>query len=231
MLLVSVQDLSDGCLSAGSVEVIAVPRRVCIEANWQRFRAWRLHEFADEVCWDVRKTKINGEIMKLLRPALLAGAIAAVLSGCTYADPTLDAGSPVTDPPSPSFHPSPSFLPVSLEGEFQSQAAVTSGSATIRVTVTGAVLQLNDFSTEPGADLRLMLSPGILSPDATGDLGLTSSHLIDLGPLSDAAGQRIDMDTKMWSSMPEPVRSVVIYNYADRTAHGTANLSQITIEN
>ena len=31
----------------------------------------------------------------------------------------------------------------------------------------------------------------------------------------------------MWSTMPSPVRTVVIYNYSERTAHGTANLTDM----
>lgn len=116
---------------------------------------------------------------------------------------------------------------MTLEGQFQSQAAVTSGSATIHVTETGAVLQLNDFSTAPGEDLRVMLSPGALSPNDNGGLGLTSSTLIDLGSVTGTGSQRLHMDTKRWSAMPSPVRSVVIYNYADRTAYGTANLTDL----
>lgn len=111
-----------------------------------------------------------------------------------------------------------------IGGKFQSQAAVTTGSATLRVTDAGAVLQLKDFATEQGGDLRLMLSPGTLSPDASGGLGLTSTTLIDVGPLDHTADQRVDMDSRMWSTLPEPVRSVVIYDIADRTAFGTANL-------
>jgi hypothetical protein len=30
----------------------------------------------------------------------------------------------------------------------------------------------------------------------------------------------------MWEAMPEPVRSVVIYNFAEKTAYGTANLME-----
>lgn len=104
-------------------------------------------------------------------------------------------------------------------------AAIT-GSAVIHVTETGAVLQLKDFSTAPGGDLRLMLSPGTLSPNDKGDLALTSSELLDFGPLDDTASLGIHMDTKMWSSLRSPIRSVVIYNYADRTAYGTANLTK-----
>lgn len=165
--------------------------------------------------------------MKLLKPALIAGALAAGLTGCTYSDPGSEAGSTPTNSPSSSANPRPSITPVTLEGNFQSQAAVTSGLATIRVTEAGAVLQLTDLSTEPAEDLRLMLSPGRLIPDGKGELGLSSAELIDLGPISDDPSHRIDMDTRMWSSIPSPVRSVVIYNYADRTAYGTANLSDL----
>lgn len=165
--------------------------------------------------------------MELLQPALLAGVIAAILTGCTYPDPASEAGSAPAGSPSSSSGPALSAAPVTLEGNFQSQAAATSGLATIRVTETGAVLQLKDLSTGAGEDLRLMLSPGTLSLDAKGEPGLTSTILIELGPLGDGASQRIDMDAKMWSSLPSPVRSVVIYNYADRTAHGTANLTQL----
>ena len=35
------------------------------------------------------------------------------------------------------------------------------------------------------------------------------------------------MDTRMWSTMPSSVRSVVVYNYPERTAYGTANLTDI----
>jgi hypothetical protein len=35
------------------------------------------------------------------------------------------------------------------------------------------------------------------------------------------------MDSRNWLAMsPEPVRSVVIYNYADKIAYGTANLTE-----
>ncbi|WP_139023236.1 DM13 domain-containing protein [Arthrobacter globiformis] len=115
---------------------------------------------------------------------------------------------------------------MTLEGKFQSQAAVTDGSAMIHVTNRGAVLQLKDFSTAPGEDLRLMLSPGTLSPNDEGDPAITSSELLDLGPIDDTASLRIHMDTKMWSSIRSPIRSVVIYNNAERTAYGTANLTQ-----
>ncbi|MFC9772759.1 MULTISPECIES: DM13 domain-containing protein [unclassified Pseudarthrobacter] len=116
-------------------------------------------------------------------------------------------------------------MPRTMHGQFQSQAAVTRGTATIRVAASGTVLQLDGFTTGAGDDLRLMLSPGILAPDSTGQPGLSSSTLIELGPLSGSPQQRIDIDARMWSAMAVPVRSVVVYNYADKTAYATANLS------
>ncbi|WP_235423652.1 DM13 domain-containing protein [Pseudarthrobacter chlorophenolicus] len=115
---------------------------------------------------------------------------------------------------------------MTLQGQFQSQGATTTGTATIRVTESGAALQLEDFATGPGDSIRLMLSPGTLRPGPTGKPELSSSTLIELGPLRlDRTGsQRIDLEPGRWESMPEPVRSVVIYNYAGRVAYGTANL-------
>lgn len=173
----------------------------------------------------MHKTIIGG-IMKLLGPALMACALAASLTGCTYPDPALEAGNQHADSPPPS-PPATSITPMTLEGQFQSQGAVTRGSAIIRVSETGAVLQLQELSTGPGEDLRIMLSPGTLSPNAQGELGLTSSTFIELGPLTGTPNQRIDIGAKRWSMMWEPVRSVVIYNYAERTAYGTANLADL----
>jgi hypothetical protein len=161
--------------------------------------------------------------MELFRLTLITGFLVASLAGCTYADPPSEAGSKPTEPPAPSSS-APSTTPTTFEGKFQSQAAVTSGSVTVNVTETSAVLQLKDISTGQGDDLRLMLSPGTLSPDATGEVALTSLDLIELGPLDTTGSQRVEMDIRRWSSLPSPVRSVVIYNYADRTAYGTANL-------
>ncbi|WP_458111773.1 DM13 domain-containing protein [Arthrobacter sp. R1-13] len=162
--------------------------------------------------------------MELFRLTLIAGFLVAGLAGCTSSDPSSEVGSTSTQPPAPSSS-APSTTPTTFEGKFQSQAAATSGSVTVRVTDTSAVLQLKDISTGQGDDLRLMLSPGTLSPNASGELGLTSQDLIELGQLDATGSQRVEMDIRQWSSLPSPVRSVVIYNYADRTAYGTANLT------
>ncbi|WP_258061793.1 DM13 domain-containing protein [Arthrobacter sp. ZGTC412] len=122
------------------------------------------------------------------------------------------------------------MTPMILQGKFESQAFVTSGLATIRVSETGAVLQLDDFSTGSGENLRLMLSPGTLSPSDKGEPGLSSTSLIDLGPLNEGPSQRLEMDIKMWSAIQTPVRSVVVFNYADKVAYGTANLTELQPE-
>lgn len=122
------------------------------------------------------------------------------------------------------------MTPMTLQGKFESQAFVTSGLATIRVSETGAVLQLDHFSTGSGENLRLMLSPGTLSPSGKGEPGLSSTSLIDLGPLSEGPSQRLEMDIKMWSAIQTPVRSVVVFNYADKVAYGTANLTELQPE-
>lgn len=163
--------------------------------------------------------------MKLLRSVLLTGVVAAALAGCTYSDPVPGQGSAQSARPSVS-SPTSIAVPVTLRGQFQSQGAITTGTATIRVTDSGAVLQIEDFATGTADDLRLALSPGTLRPGSDGELELSSSTLIELGPLSQSGSQRVDMDARMWTAMPAPVRSVVIYNYADKTAYGTANLTE-----
>lgn len=170
------------------------------------------------------KELIIGGILVLLRRTLIAGFLVASLAGCTYSGPASEAGGTTKEPPAPSSS-APSTAPTAFEGKFQSQAVVTSGSVTVNLTETSAVLQLKDISTGQGDDLRLMLSPGTLSPTASGELGLTSTDLIELGQLDRTGSQRVEMDIRQWSSLPSPVRSVVIYNYADRTAYGTANLT------
>lgn len=163
--------------------------------------------------------------MKLLRSALLTSVMAAGLAGCTYPDPVPEQVSAQSEPPSSS-SPTSTAIPVTLQGQFQSQGAITTGTATIHVTDSGAVLQIEDFATGTAEDLRLALSPGTLGPGSDGEFELSSSTLIELGPLSQSGSQRVDMDSRMWATMPEPVRSVVIYNYADKTAYGTANLTE-----
>ncbi len=171
-----------------------------------------------------------GGMMKMYKRVFIALAVAGCLAGCTYTEPVpTESVESAERPPSPGLPqppaPAPSVVPRTLQGQFQSQAAVTLGTATIRVADSGTVLQLDGFTTKAGDDLRLMLSPGILAPDSTGQPGLSSSTLIELGPLSGSPQQRIDIDARMWSAMPSPVRSVVVYNYADKTTYATANLS------
>ncbi len=163
--------------------------------------------------------------MHSVRSLLLTSILALSLVGCTYSDPVL---SREASRAAPLREPHRRGGPVTLQGQFQSQGAPTTGTATIRVTDSGAVLQLEDFATGPGDILRLMLSPGIGGPGPGGELQLSSSTLIELGPLplARSSSQRVDMDSRMWESMPKPVRSVVIYNNAEKTAYGTANLTE-----
>ena len=163
----------------------------------------------------------------MCRSMLLAGILVAGLTGCTYsytgAEPP---GGQSTSTPDPGL--AAPDAPVTLQGQFQSQGAVTTGTATIRTSASGAVLQLSDFATGPAADLRLALSPGTAIPGPQGDLELSSSTLFELAPqpLGNAGSHRIEISTGMWEAMPKPVRSVVVYNYTDRTVYGTANLTQ-----
>jgi hypothetical protein len=67
-----------------------------------------------------------------------------------------------------------------------------------------------------------------LSPNADGELGLTSTQLNVIADLKLAQGsQQYELATKMWATLPSPVRSVVIYNFPARVAYGTANLTEV----
>ena len=161
--------------------------------------------------------------MKLIRCALLSGLLAAVLSGCTYTDSVKGQESrPVETSPSSA---TPPAVSATMQGSFQSLAAATSGTATLEVNETGAVLQLEDMATEPGKDLRVMLSPGTLAGGG-GGLELSSTRMIELGQFRTGGIQRFEMDGPMWAAMQEPVRSVLIYDYSAKNARGAAALSE-----
>ena len=49
--------------------------------------------------------------------------------------------------------------------------------------------------------------------------------MIEIGPFRAGATQRFVMDSGMWAAIREPVRSVLIYDYATKSTYGTANLS------
>jgi hypothetical protein len=161
--------------------------------------------------------------MKRIAVAVLAGILAAGLAGWTYADPGQE--QELRQAESPATPSTPSARAKTLVGTFQSQAVSTTGTATIEVNESGAILQLENMATGPGDDLRVMLSPGTLTPGAGGVSALSSTRLLELGPFRAGASQHFVMDSQMWDTVPEPVLSVVIYNYATKTAYGTANLS------
>lgn len=160
--------------------------------------------------------------MELIRRVLFAGVLVVALTGCTYTDQVetqesrrVEASTAATTPPAVSS---------AMQGEFQPLAAATTGTAVLEVNESGAVLQLDDMATEPGKDLRVMLSPGTLT-DSAGGPELSSTRMIEIGPFRTGATQRFVMDSPMWSAMKEPVRSVLIYDYAAKSARGVAVLS------
>ncbi|MDF2050247.1 DM13 domain-containing protein [Arthrobacter sp. Cr_A7] len=161
--------------------------------------------------------------MKRIAVAVLAGILAGGLTGCTYADPGQE--QELRQAESPATLSTPSARSKTLVGTFQSQAVSTTGTATVEVNESGAILQLENMATGPGDDLRVMLSPGTLTPGAGGVSVLSSTKMLEVGPFRAGATQPFVMDSQAWDTMPEPVLSVVIYNYATKTAYGTANLS------
>lgn len=160
----------------------------------------------------------------------LSLVLAFALAGCTYSAPTdvLPAPARSSGPAAP-LASSPATLesmPWVAEGTFQSQAAVTTGTAALRVTDSGATLELKDFATGNNEDLTIVFSPGTLSPTANGGLALTSPDMFVLARLERTRGtQQYEISGGQWAGMP-PVGSVVIYDFAARTAYGAANLAQ-----
>lgn len=149
------------------------------------------------------------------------------LTGCTYSDSAGEPPQPKT-PSSSATSAAPGASPNSVrrtvEGKFQSQGATTRGTATLRATDSGAILELKDFATENSKDLRVFLSPGALSPGANGEAGLTSTVMYELGALKSSQGdQQYEIGSQQWANMPA-FGSVVIYDYPDRLAYGAANL-------
>lgn len=165
--------------------------------------------------------------MKASRIALSAGVIAIAIAGCTYSDVPAERGQTNVGPAPAATTNSPSNVPVVLEGTFQSQAFPTTGTATIRATDSTLTLELKDFSTENDGELTVVFSPGTLSPNAEGGLGLTSDQLIVMADLKPISGTQVyEFEARRWDAMPSAVRSVVIYNFPDRVAYGTANLAE-----
>jgi hypothetical protein len=167
-------------------------------------------------------------MLKASRIALCAGVIAVAIAGCTYSDVPAEPGQTNAGPAPAAATASPSTVPVVLEGTFQSQAFPTTGTATIRVTDSAVTLELKDFSTEDDGKLTVVFSPGTLSPNAEGEFGLTSDQLIVIADLKPASGTHVyELEARMWDALPSKIRSVVIYNFPDRVAYGTANLTEM----
>lgn len=171
----------------------------------------------------VPKKRIIGGMMKLVRRVLLAGVLVSVLAGCTYSEPGHDQDTRPVE--AASAFPSPSAVSATMQGSFQSLTAATSGTATLEVNESGAVLQLENMASEPGKDLRVMLSPGTLAAGVGGDLELSSTEMIEIGQFRDGATQRFVMEAQMWTAMQDPARSVLIYDYSAKNTRAVAVLS------
>ncbi|MEV8130463.1 DM13 domain-containing protein [Pseudarthrobacter oxydans] len=167
-------------------------------------------------------------MLKASRIVLGAGVIAIAITGCTYSEVPAEPGQTSAGPAPAATTASPSAITVVLEGTFQSQAFPTTGTATIRAADSGATLELKDFSTEDDGQLTVVFSPGTLSPNAEGEFGLTSDQLIVMADLKPGSGTQVyEFEARRWAAMPSAVKSVVIYNFPDRVAYGTANLTEM----
>jgi hypothetical protein len=109
-----------------------------------------------------------------------------------------------------------------LSGRFVSQGTRTVGVAHIAETQAGASLTLEDFSTTPNPDLKVILNEGALSKDASGDMVVEDPKHLEIG------GQVKPGPSQTFELPPHPpyiIRSVTIIDSRTRVAYGTADLT------
>lgn len=92
--------------------------------------------------------------MKRVAFAMLIGVVAVGLTGCTYSGPGQEQEQMQAE--TSAFHSVPPATSRILKRTFESQAAATTGTATIELIKSGAILQLDNMATDPGDDLRVM---------------------------------------------------------------------------
>jgi hypothetical protein len=175
-----------------------------------------------------------------LRHVLAAAALlasCAVVSGCTTVDsgttpapPSASSASATSAQSTPAASAAPQPFPqLPLAGEFVSQGGTTAGSVNIERDASGTItISLSGFSTEAADDLRMHLNTGSLVTGADGISYVDGGVQLELaGPVDPGAA------TQQWvyptpAVRFDPIRSITIYDYATRTAWGSAALAPST---
>lgn len=165
---------------------------------------------------------------RLIGPILMAAAVTVIAAGCTDVAPAVKPDHPgPTVPGASTPYPSPASVAASwgapLSGRFISQGTRTTGVAHIAGTATGATLTLEDFSTTPNPNLKVILNEGALSKDTSGDMVVEDPKFLDIGgKVKPGTGSQT---FELPPSPPFTIRSVTIMDSRTNVAYGTADLT------
>jgi hypothetical protein len=158
-----------------------------------------------------------------MRKAGVVSALLAVLvlAGCTTGQ--LPVVPSPTNTPSAERSPKPADqLPKS--GDFVSQGATTTGTVTIAsISDDEFSITLTNFSTGPGDDLRLRLSPGELVQGSDGFYYVDGSTLELPGNVDPNLASQTFVYNASALAFGE-FRSFTVYDYASLVAFGSAAL-------
>jgi hypothetical protein len=169
----------------------------------------------------------------VLLATVAAGALAGGLSACTapvgHNDLAAAPPSVVAPAATPTPTPTPSLAQrLPLSGSFVTQGAPTTGTVSVREEADGRItFAFAGFSTEGSADLRIWLNLGPLAQDADGYYYADSSVQYEVRGTVDATlrDQTFEVPAEAASFLPADVQSLTVYDYANRTALGSADLS------
>ncbi|BAS16329.1 conserved hypothetical protein [Arthrobacter sp. Hiyo8] len=168
------------------------------------------------------------DIAHLIGRILMAAAVTVIAAGCTYVSPETASG---TSTKAVSGASTPQAAPTSvaaswdapLTGRFISQGTRTVGVVHIAETEAGATLTLENVSTTPNPDLKVILNEGALSKDASGDMVVEDPKFLDIGgKLKPGPGSQ---NFELPPSPPFRIRSVTIIDSRTNIAYGTADLT------
>ena len=114
-----------------------------------------------------------------------------------------------------------------LYGELVSQGSRTVGTVTLAASSDSEfTLTLSGFSTAPGDDLRLQLSPGELVKGEDGYYSIDDNTRIEVEGTVDPDEPEQSFTVPLMVLDAWQVRSFTIYDYANRVALGSAALSR-----
>jgi len=169
-------------------------------------------------------------------------AASVLLSACTTPEPhpgphggrpSASSSVPPADVPSdtPQGTDTASTPNSTSSGQFVSQAAVTSGTATLVENPDQSIsLTLTDFSTEDRPDIRMYLNsdPVVLDVDGFFKVidGPSSTGHLEIGHLSSAIGDQTYDLTSSRRSLRSTL-SLTLYDYDAREALGSVNIGPI----